>query len=89
MPSLHHHSDTPSSFPSSRDAGQGYSFIEVYYGWTNANDDEVMYQAGAASAAYMKQFAVNAGQDVANALMYPNCAPSGTALEDMYGDAVE
>jgi len=48
-----------------------------------------MYQAGAASAAYMKQFAVNAGQDVANALMYPNCAPSGTALEDMYGDAVE
>ncbi|KAG1744278.1 FAD dependent oxidoreductase [Suillus lakei] len=70
LPSLYSHSDTPSAFPSSRDSGQGYSFIEVYYGWTNPNDDEVMLQ------------------DVANALIYPNCAPPGTALADMYGDAV-
>ncbi|KAG1860272.1 FAD dependent oxidoreductase [Suillus subalutaceus] len=88
LPSLYSHSDTPSAFPSSRDSGQGYSFIQVYYGWTDANDDEVMLQLGAESAAYMKQFAVDAGQDVANALIYPNCAPPGTALEDMYGDAV-
>ncbi|KAG1744285.1 FAD dependent oxidoreductase [Suillus lakei] len=88
LPSLYNYSDTPSAFPSSRDSGQGHSFVEVYYGWTDPNDDEVMVQAGAASAAYMKQFAVDAGQDVANALVYPNCAPPGTALEDMYGDAV-
>ncbi|KAG2032409.1 FAD-binding domain-containing protein [Suillus americanus] len=88
LPSLYNHSDTPSAFPSLRDSGQGYSFIEVYYGWTDANDDEVMLQVGAESAAYMKQFAVDAGQDVANALIYPNCAPPGTALADIYGDAV-
>ncbi|KAG1744277.1 FAD dependent oxidoreductase [Suillus lakei] len=87
LPSLYSHSDTPSAFPSLRDSGQGYSFIEVYYGWTDSNDDDVMLKAGAESAAYMKQFAVDAGQDVANALIYPNCAPPGTALADMYGDA--
>lgn len=88
LPSLYSHSDTPSAFPSSRDSGQGYSFIEVYYGWTNASDDDVMLRLGAESAAFMKQFAVDAGQNVANALIYPNCAPPGTALEDIYGDAL-
>lgn len=88
LPSLYSHSDTPSAFPSSRDSGQGYSFIEVYYGWTDPNDDEVMAQVGAESAAYMRQFAVDAGQNVENALIYPNCAPPGTDLADMYGDAV-
>jgi hypothetical protein len=88
LPSLYSHSDTPSAFPSLRNSGQGYSFIEVYYGWTDPNDDEVMLQLGAESAAYMKQFAVDAGQNVSNALIYPNCAPPGTALADMYGDAV-
>ncbi|KAG1836291.1 FAD dependent oxidoreductase [Suillus subalutaceus] len=88
LPSLYSHSDTPAAFPSLRDSGQGYSFIEVYYGWTDPNDDEVMLQVGAESAAYMKQFAVDAGQNVANALIYPNCAPPGTALADIYGDAV-
>jgi hypothetical protein len=45
-------------------------------------------QLGAESAAYMKQFVVDAGQDVANALIYPNGARSGTPLEDIYGDAL-
>jgi hypothetical protein len=89
LPSLYDHSDTPSAFPSSRDPGQGHSFIELYYGWTDPNDDAIMQQVGAESVAYMKQFVADAGQDVANALLYPNCAPSGTALEDMYGDALE
>jgi hypothetical protein len=60
----------------------------VYYGWTDPNDDEVMLQVGAESAAYMKKFAADAGQNISNALIYPNCTPPGTALADMYGDAV-
>lgn len=60
----------------------------MYYGWTDASDDEVMLRLGAESAAFMKQFAVDAGQNVTNALIYPNCAPPGTAMEDMYGDAL-
>ncbi|OAX38749.1 FAD-binding domain-containing protein [Rhizopogon vinicolor AM-OR11-026] len=89
LPSLYDHYDTPSAFPSSRDSGQGHSFIELYYGWTNPDDDAKMHQVAAESVAYMKQFIVDAGQDMTNALLYPNCAPSGTALEDMYGDALE
>ncbi|KAG2359547.1 FAD-binding domain-containing protein [Suillus spraguei] len=89
LPSLYSHSETPSAFPSLRDPGQGHSFVEVLYGWTDANDDEAILQLGTASAAYMKQFAVNAGQNVSNALIYPNAAPPDTPLADMYGDALE
>ncbi|KAG2068762.1 FAD-binding domain-containing protein [Suillus decipiens] len=89
LPSLYDHSETPSAFPSLRDAGQGHSFVEVLYGWTDANDDEAILQLGTASAAYIKQFAVDAGQNVSNALIYPNAAPPDTPLADMYGDALE
>jgi hypothetical protein len=88
LPSLYDYGTIPSAFPSSRDASQGYSFIEVYYGWTDANYDDKVLQLGAESAAYMKQFILDQGQDVGNALIYPNCAPPGTPLADMYGDAV-
>ncbi|KAG2063980.1 FAD dependent oxidoreductase [Suillus decipiens] len=84
LPSLYDHSEAPSAFPSLRGPGQGHSFIEILYGWTNQSDDEVMIQAGAESAAYMKQFAVDAGQNVSNALQYPNAAAPGTPLTNMY-----
>jgi len=60
----------------------------VYCGWTDPNEDNVIKQLAAESAAYMKQFVVDAGQDVANALIYPNGATSATPLEDIYGDAL-
>jgi len=88
LPSLYSHSDTPSAFPASRDSGQGHSFIAVYCGWTDPNEDDMIRQLGAESVAYMKQFVVDAGQDVANALIYPNGARSSTPLEDIYGDAL-
>ncbi|KAG2359542.1 FAD-binding domain-containing protein [Suillus spraguei] len=87
LPSLYNHSEAPSAFPSLRGPDQGHSFIEIIYGWTNESYDEVMLQAGTESAAYMKQFAVDAGQNVSNALQYPNAAAPGTPLVNMYSQA--
>jgi hypothetical protein len=60
----------------------------VFYGWTDPSDDAVMQQVGAESVSYIKQFLVNAGQNVGNALVYPNGAPWGAPMVDMYGDAL-
>ncbi|KAG2063990.1 FAD-binding domain-containing protein [Suillus decipiens] len=88
LPSLYSHSKTPAAFPSLRDPGQGHSFIEVLCGWLHPMDDKVMGQLTAESTAYMKQFVADAGQNVSNALLYPNAAPPDTPLVDMYGDAL-
>ncbi|KAG2063989.1 FAD-binding domain-containing protein [Suillus decipiens] len=89
LPSLYDHSETLSAFPPLRGPGQGHSFIEVICGWEHEISDEAIGKLTAESAAYMKQFAVDAGQNVSNALLYPNAAPSGTPLVDMYGDALD
>ncbi|KAG2359550.1 hypothetical protein BDR07DRAFT_1462475 [Suillus spraguei] len=88
LPSIYDHSETPSAFPSVRDSGQGNSFIEILYGWTDASNDDAIMQLGAESAAYMNQFIAAAGQDFSSALLYPNCVPPDTSLEAMYGDAL-
>ncbi|KAG2359546.1 FAD-binding domain-containing protein [Suillus spraguei] len=88
LPSVYNHSETPSAFPSLRGPEQGHSFIEVLCGWALETSDKVMGELAAESAASMKQFAVKAGQNVANALLYPNAAPPGTPMVDMYGDAL-
>ncbi|KAG2074039.1 hypothetical protein BDR04DRAFT_1093745 [Suillus decipiens] len=88
LPSVYSHYETPSAYPSLRDAGQGHSFIQVFLGWEDESDDEAIRKIGAESAAYMRRFAVNEGQGVAHALLYPNAAPPGTDVLDMYGDAL-
>ncbi|OAX38750.1 FAD-binding domain-containing protein [Rhizopogon vinicolor AM-OR11-026] len=89
LDNVYDHAETDTAFPSLRDSSQGSSFINVFYGWTNAADDDAMLQLGAESVAYMKQFIADAGQDVEDALLYPNCAPPGTPVADIYGDALE
>ncbi|OAX38046.1 FAD-binding domain-containing protein [Rhizopogon vinicolor AM-OR11-026] len=89
LTSVYDHAETETAFPSLRDSSQGSSFINVFYGWTDPKDDDTMLQIGAESVAYMKQFIVDAGQGVGNALLYPNCAPPETPMVDMYGDALQ
>ncbi|OJA18727.1 hypothetical protein AZE42_11122 [Rhizopogon vesiculosus] len=89
LTSVYDHAETETAFPSLRDSSQGSSFINVFYGWTDPKDDDTMLQLGAESVAYMKQFIVDAGQEVGNALLYPNCAPPETPMVDMYGDALQ
>ena len=88
LPSLYDHGDIPSAFPSIRDASQGHYFIEPFYAWTNASDDELILQLGDDSVAYMKQVILDDGQDTSNALLYPNTAPLDASMESMYGDAL-
>ncbi|KAG2359562.1 FAD-binding domain-containing protein [Suillus spraguei] len=79
---------TPAAFPSVRDATQGHSFVEILWGWMDANNDDTILKLGAESAAYMNQFIAAAGQDFSSALLYPNCVPPGTPLEAIYGNAL-
>jgi len=88
LPSLYDHGAIPSAFPSIRDASQGHYFIEVFNGWTNASDDELILQLGDDSVAYMKQFILDDGQDTSNALIYPNTAPPDEPMKSMYGVAL-
>ena len=89
MESIYTHSETQTAFPSLRDSSQGYSFINVFYVWTNPKDDNTMIQLGEQSVAYMKQFIASQGQDVGDALLNPNNAPPNTPMANMYGDALE
>ncbi|KAG2065901.1 FAD-binding domain-containing protein [Suillus decipiens] len=86
LPTLYDHVDSPTAYPPSR--SQGYSFIEVYYGWTGSNFDNTMFDAVSASARHMIETLTNNGQDIANVAVYPNSAPPNTGLETMYGDNV-
>ncbi|OJA16046.1 hypothetical protein AZE42_05488 [Rhizopogon vesiculosus] len=89
LESVYTHAETQTAFPSLRDSSQGSSFINVFFGWTNPNDDNTMIQLGEQSVAYMKQFVASQGQDVGDALLNPNNAPPNTPMANMYGDALE
>ena len=84
LSSIFDHTDTPSAYPPSR--SRGYSLIEIYYGWSDSSDDGTMVDAAYTSADYMTQVLTDDGQDIADVAVYPNNAPPGLPLEDMYGD---
>jgi hypothetical protein len=84
LPGLYGHTDTPSAYPPSR--SQTYSIIVIYYGWTDSSYDNTMVDAIYESVKYMIQVLTDAKQDVANVAVYPNSAPPGMPLENMYGD---
>ncbi|KAG2143519.1 FAD dependent oxidoreductase [Suillus bovinus] len=86
LPTLYDHVDSPTAYPSTR--SKGYSFIELYYGWTDAKYDDIVLNAVNASAQHMIDALTALGQDVANVDVYPNNAPPDTSLERMYGDNV-
>lgn len=83
VPTLYDHVASPTAYPASR--AKGYSFIEVYYGWSDAQFDDVIFQAVNASAQHMIQALTDLGQDIADVPVYPNNAPPNTTLERMYG----
>ncbi|KAJ8590357.1 FAD-binding domain-containing protein [Rhizopogon salebrosus TDB-379] len=84
LPGLYGHTDTPSAYPPSR--SQTYSIIVIYYGWTDSSYDNTMVDAIYESVKHMIQVLTDAKQDVANVAVYPNSAPPGMPLENMYGD---
>ncbi|KAG1871498.1 hypothetical protein F4604DRAFT_1892685 [Suillus subluteus] len=86
LPTLYDHVASPTAYPPSR--SQGYSFIELFYGWTESKYDSTIFDAVSASGQNIIDSLVADGQDVANVAVYPNHAPPNTTLERMYGDNV-
>ncbi|KAG1748464.1 FAD-binding domain-containing protein [Suillus paluster] len=83
LDSIYDHTDIPSAYPDSRE--RGYSFLELYYAWTDPSHDDLVYDAVITSCNHLENLAIAAGQDVRNVVVYPNGAAPSTPLEDMYG----
>ncbi|KAG2120114.1 hypothetical protein BD769DRAFT_1609339 [Suillus cothurnatus] len=86
LPTIYDHATSPTAYPPSR--SHGYSYADLFFGWTDSNFDDTIFDAVNASTQNMIQTLTNFGQDIANVAMYPNHAPPGTSLESMYGDNV-
>ncbi|KAG2034061.1 FAD-binding domain-containing protein [Suillus americanus] len=84
LPTIYDHVASPTAYPPSR--CQGYSFIELFYGWTESKYDSTIFDAVDASGQHIIQSLTADGQDIANVAVYPNHAPPDTSLERMYGD---
>ncbi|KAG6835290.1 hypothetical protein H0H93_003067, partial [Arthromyces matolae] len=84
--SLFSHGDD-SAYPPSRT--QGLLPLNIYYGWGLSISDDAMQQAARLSAAQIKAVALSEGQDISDAVVYPNYAIYDTPLEGLYGANVE
>ncbi|KAG1839891.1 FAD dependent oxidoreductase [Suillus subalutaceus] len=79
LPTIYDHVASPTAYPPSR--SQGYSYIELFYGWTESKYDSTIFDAVSASGQNIIDSLVADGQDVANVAVYPNHAPPNTTLE--------
>ncbi|KAL4071816.1 hypothetical protein J3A83DRAFT_4371787 [Scleroderma citrinum] len=86
LPTIFSHNTSPSAYPGSRD--YSVSPIRIYFAWTLSSSDELMQNAIRTSAAKLFNKALELGQDIENAPLYPNDAIFDTPLERMYGDNV-
>ena len=87
MPSIFSHTPSNSSaYPPER--AQGLLPFNIYFSWTDPADDELMRDAARQSATHLTSVAIEEGQYVGNAALYPNYALVGTSLEKMYGQNV-
>ncbi|KZT04998.1 FAD-binding domain-containing protein [Laetiporus sulphureus 93-53] len=75
-----------SAWPPSR--AQGLLPMNIYYAWLDEASDGLIHQVMEESASYLTQVAVDEGQDVADAALYPNYAIYDTPTSRMYGDNI-
>jgi len=87
LPSILSHNTTPTAYPPTR--GHVYFPLNIYFGWLNATYDNDFYDAIRQSAIRIRDVAIDDGQDIANAPLYPNYAIFDTPLKDMYGANVD
>ncbi|PCH36771.1 FAD-binding domain-containing protein [Wolfiporia cocos MD-104 SS10] len=85
LPGVFSHGNA-SAWPPTR--AQGVLPLNIYYAYSLPASDALVSQAMQESASFLTQFAVEDGQDVANAPRYPNYAIYTTPLERMYGNNV-
>ena len=87
LPSILSHNKTPTAYPPTRDLV--YFPFCLYAGWVDEAYDNDAYDAIRQSAARIRDVAIQDGQDIANAPLYPNYAMLDTPLSDMYGGNVD
>ena len=87
LPSILSHNAAPTAYPPTRD--HVYFPLALYAVWLDATYDNEFYDAIRQSAARIRDVAIQDGQDITKAPLYPNYAMFDTPLSDMYGDNVD
>ena len=87
LPSILSHNTAPTAYPPTRD--HVYFPLALYGVWVDAKYDNDVYDAIRQSAARIRDVAIQDGQDITNAPLYPNYALFDTPLSDMYGGNVD
>ncbi|KAJ7762660.1 FAD-binding domain-containing protein [Mycena metata] len=82
LPSIYSHG-IPSAFPPLRNAA--YQPNLFYFSWNSSSSDAVFHAALKESADHLTNVAINLGQPVGDAALYPNYALYDTPLERLYG----
>ena len=77
------HNTTPTAYPPTRD--HVYLPFTIFFAWQNAIYDGHFYDAIRQSAECIRHVAIQDGQDIRDAPLYPNDAIFDTPLRDMYG----
>lgn len=87
LPSILSHNTTPTAYPPTRD--HVYLPLGIIFSWLDAAYDESFYDAIRQSAECIRAVAIEDGQEIAHAPLYPNYAIFDTPLRDMYGANVD
>ena len=87
LPSILSHNSAPTAYPPTRD--HVYFPLALYVVWVDATYDNEFYDVIRQSAARIRDVAIQDGQDIAKAPLYPNYAMFDTPLNDMYGGNVD
>ncbi|KAF8344646.1 FAD dependent oxidoreductase [Amanita rubescens] len=87
LPSILSHNTTPTAYPPTRD--HVYLPLGIIFSWLDAAYDDCFYDAIRQSAECIRAVAIEDGQDIAHAPLYPNYAIFDTPLRDMYGANVD
>jgi FAD/FMN-containing dehydrogenase len=77
------HSTGPSVFPRTRK--QVYLPTNMYLGWIDPAADELMHTATKDAIQRLKAKAIELGQDIEEATLYPNYAIDGIPVETFWG----
>ncbi|KAH9972620.1 FAD-binding domain-containing protein [Lactifluus volemus] len=76
----------PSAYPPDR--SRAFLTSNIFVGWSKESVDKLVEDAVRSSRATLIAAGINDGQDLKNAVRYPNYALFGTAVEEMYGEHV-
>jgi hypothetical protein len=84
LPTLYSHNTEKTAFPPVRNIP--FQPFNIAYSWNSSEFDSDFNNAMLASAAHVRQKAIDQGQiQLKNAPNYPNYAAIGTPLQEMYG----